>query len=651
MGLDGELTKFIGNEITKATGGSLAKTAATSTLSSLVPNAANKIGSKLANRIGNELIAGSALEGLIPKTRMLDKTGRPVTLYHSTPNNFDRFDDAMLGSNTGYDNTALGHFVTPDKDFSKKFIDIDNAGKTGRTMELQGNIKNPITHPYMADYKYGDKDLDKIVEDYLLATDNPEFLDELRGYASDKGSSLHDEYMNMAMADSPFEASDSDRASLMSKGYDAVEIVEGPKSGLVDGNKSNTPVSSYAVFNGENLRPVRHIPVQQDNYVPLYHQTSANSLADFSLDKRNAGMSDATMPEGIFLKETNADIGLPGKNQLQLDAKLNNPLKVMNRDDLKAKLIAMDPRVSRYLRAETDLDNHYEKLSEEAQDAVDKAYEKMYYDRSDANKKAFAEATEKMDGIIPEWKEKIKENATAPQKEIRELLKEHGYDGMIMDEDRGSFGRKVKSYLVLDKEQLRDNSVPVRFNKSSNGGLAPATRLGKDLNSVAKAMREYKTKNIKRMADKMMDSYSNEIFDWAAIRKNGESAIEKIVGENGLKDLRTFIEPAVNNSYKKGEYEINKTVAANFLKSKDSDEIVNASRKLLPAGTKIYRRGSEDGISWTTNEALARSSRYDGELLEHILAKDDRYIAPQFIDILQRTIDNEDQVLFKLGNK
>ena len=580
--------------------------------------------------------------------RMLDKNGKPMTFYHSTPNDFSRFDDARLGENTGYDNTALGHFVTTDKDFSKRFIDIDNTGKTGRTMELQAKIQKPITHPYMAGQKYDEKELDKIVEDYLIATNNQEGLESLRELAEEDGASLYDTYMDLTFGgDSPFEYSADDRKALLDNGYDAVEIVEGPKSGLVEGSNDGSIVSSYAVLNGDNLTPVRHIPVQQDNYIPLYHQTSANSLADFSLDKRNAGMSDATMPEGIFLKETDADIGLPGKNQLQLDARLNNPLEVMNRDDLKAKLMAMNPKVAKYLRAETDLDNYYEKLSEEAQNAVDKAYEKMYYDKSDANKKAFDKAVKDMQGIIPEWREKIRENAATSQKEIKKLLKENGYDGMIMDEDRGSFGRKVKSYLVLDKEQLRDNSVPVRFNKSK-ANLEPATKLGKDLNSVAEAMRVYKAKNMKKMADNMIDGYSNEIFDWAALRKKGEKAIEKIVGKDGLKNLKTFVEPVVNNTSKAGEYEVNKTIATNFLKNADSDKIVEASRELLPPGTKIYRRGSKTGISWTTDEALAKSSKYDGELLEHILTKNDRYIAPQFIDILQRTIENENQVIFKL---
>ena len=54
--------------------------------------------------------------------RITDKSGNPITFYHSTPNDFSKFDDSRLGENTNYDNTALGHFVTTDKDFSKRFI-------------------------------------------------------------------------------------------------------------------------------------------------------------------------------------------------------------------------------------------------------------------------------------------------------------------------------------------------------------------------------------------------------------------------------------------------------------------------------------------------------------------------------------------------
>ena len=407
------------------------------------------VGTKI--KFNKDLSAGSVKERAENYLggRMLDEKGKPITFYHSTPNEFSKFDDARLGENTGYDNTALGHFVTSDKDFSKRFIDINNTGKTGRTMELQANIQKPITHPYMAGYKYDDNELDKIVEDYLIATDNEEFLQTLREYAEEEGSTIYDEYMNMTIADSPFEVAGSDRQSLMDKGYDAVEIVEGPKSGLVEGAKSNEPVSSYAVFNGDNLRPVRHIPVEQDNYSPLYHQTSAKSLADFSLDKRKAIGSDYGMPEGIFLKDTNADIGLPGKNQLKLDAKMNNPITFENRQELARYMEKRNPEYKALVKELDEINETYDDylmdyMAERGMNPDD------YFD--------FDTAMNDVDKYIADKAREAREMISAQ-------LKKDGYDGAIVNKDEGTRGRSIKSYIVLDKEQLRDNEVPVKIKK------------------------------------------------------------------------------------------------------------------------------------------------------------------------------------------
>ena len=43
---------------------------------------------------------------------------------------------------------------------------------------------------------------------------------------------------------------------------------------------------------------------------------------------------------GIFLKETDKDIGLKGKRQMPLFAKMNNPLIVENREALVYKAIS-----------------------------------------------------------------------------------------------------------------------------------------------------------------------------------------------------------------------------------------------------------------------------------------------------------------------
>lgn len=248
--------------------------------------------------------------------RLVDKSGKPITFYHSTPNEFSKFDDTKLGQNTGYTNTALGHFVTTDKDFSKRFIDIDNVGKTGRTMELQAKVSNPIIHPYVAGQKYPQEQLDdilknwiravsdneetanEIIQDYVNAANETKELMESSGQVYDTKSPLWDEYMNQTFMDTdPYEYSADDREALLRNGYDAVEIVEGPKSGLVDGSNDDSIVSSYAVLKGDNLAPVRHIPVQQDSLVPSI-RANWNGAGDIEgmLDGKFLGTNDNYFP-------------------------------------------------------------------------------------------------------------------------------------------------------------------------------------------------------------------------------------------------------------------------------------------------------------------------------------------------------------------
>ena len=214
--------------------------------------------------------------------RIVDEYGNPKTFYHSTPYEFDKFDDNKLGQNTQYTNTALGHFITDDEDFSKRFIDVNNIGKTGRTMELQARVKNPIIHPYYAHMKYPAEQLDDILINWVKATSGDEktaqtIIDSYKDAANtrkeqmnsigevyDTKSPLWDEYMQSVFEDNdPFEYSVDDRASLLKNGYDAVEIVEGLKNELVDGSTDTKPISSYAILNGDNLRRVKHLPIEK----------------------------------------------------------------------------------------------------------------------------------------------------------------------------------------------------------------------------------------------------------------------------------------------------------------------------------------------------------------------------------------------------
>jgi hypothetical protein len=254
--------------------------------------------------------------------RLSDANGNPVRLYHSTPYEFSEFDDSKLGQNTLADNTGYGHFATPDKEFSSRFKDIENRGVDGRTMELQARVQRPITHPYGAGDKYSGEELDNIVRNYFKANGNYESLMELENEASEAGESLYDTYMSyMTSGENPYEVAKWERDDLMKAGYDGMEIVEGPRSQIVEGAKENTPVSSIIAFEGKNFRPTTHLPISSVEGEGLDIPVSGSVLNKVS--KYLEAPTDAKLPAGY------SNLISKAKNYKSLDRfeKMNNPIK------------------------------------------------------------------------------------------------------------------------------------------------------------------------------------------------------------------------------------------------------------------------------------------------------------------------------------
>jgi hypothetical protein len=135
-------------------------------------------------------------------SKVRDNDGKLPTMYHSTPQIFTEFDKSKLGENTGYNNTKFGFYLTPNKDYSSRF----KGNSKGYTMELYANITKPITYPYNAHYKYSGQDLDNIVKNYLYATNNQDFYNDLLSFMEeDNYNSLYDAYMNTVMTDTEFQ--------------------------------------------------------------------------------------------------------------------------------------------------------------------------------------------------------------------------------------------------------------------------------------------------------------------------------------------------------------------------------------------------------------------------------------------------------------
>lgn len=216
-------------------------------------------------------------------------------VYHTTPNIFTEFDDSKLGDNTLYDNTAFGHFVTTNEEFSKRFGDIDNKGIESHTMEMYANVENPITHPYNAHYKYSENELDNIVIKYFEAINEKEGLEQLKEFAEEEETSLYDTYMNMTIDNDLFDNAAEERKILKEKGYDAVEFVEGLESNLIENSNSNKPVSSYAIFNSKQLKNINNTTPTANNDI-RFAKRSAKEIND---NLRNAERGESYIEQEI----------------------------------------------------------------------------------------------------------------------------------------------------------------------------------------------------------------------------------------------------------------------------------------------------------------------------------------------------------------
>lgn len=224
--------------------------------------------------------------------------------------------------------------------------------------------------------------------------------------------------------------------------------------------KMNIPVKMTGDYPDDFSRiPVRFTDKEIDTLhkytgkIPeLYHQTTASSLGDMTLDRRQAVSGDSGMPEGIFLKENDEDIGLMGKHQLALNAKMENPAYFKDRADLDN---FMRSRGAKDLMSRrNELDDYYQKLADEAEKKQHELAMIAWDNPTPENKALADQAMNDWQRITEEWTKAIDENGEKAREGIRNTLVNNGYDSAIIENDAGSGGRSVKSYIVFDKNQL-----------------------------------------------------------------------------------------------------------------------------------------------------------------------------------------------------
>ena len=204
----------------------------------------------------------------------------------------------------------------------------------------------------------------------------------------------------------------------------------------------------------------------------LFHQTDAE-FSVFDPRHKGAGSRDNETPYGIFMKKTPGDIGLKGKNQMQLYAKLENPLVVQNRYELRKTLENMSSAYRAISDEIENLNSDYSEKYESAKNAFRNYRIEWRKNNPDASRndlykdEYFQKLFDAEDNVVDEWEEEASKLDAKAKEIITNAITDAGYDGIILQEDKGSFGRSTDAYIALEPSQVK-SADPVTYDDEGN---------------------------------------------------------------------------------------------------------------------------------------------------------------------------------------
>lgn len=286
----------------------------------------------------------------------------------------------------------------------------------------------------------------------------------------------------------------------------------------------------------------------------LYHQTG-NDFTVFDTKHEGAGSGDSGTPYGIFLKPTENDIGLSGNKQMPLYANITNPLIAADRGELD-RILSENTEYKQVSDEHRKLDIDYKKKFEDAKVALTEyitEYKRKNPNasRSDIyNDPKFEEVWEAEDKIIEAWTAEADALSAKSKEIITNYLEAKGYDGVILEEDKGSFGRKTKAYIALHSEQVKnvDNTSPttdkdIRFSiKETDRSTQKLLRENKKYKQLVADLKQQMRLSKGRIPDKgEINKYANRLraeYSSKADKEQLINALTNLYGYMADKDAK-----------------------------------------------------------------------------------------------------------------
>lgn len=201
----------------------------------------------------------------------------------------------------------------------------------------------------------------------------------------------------------------------------------------------------------------------EGNLLVMYHQTDGEFTV-FDTNHKGAGTGDDETPFGIFLKRTSRDIGVRGKKQMELYADIKNPLRVRDREELVGRLRELSAEYAKLKNESTQVDKNYSAKFEEAKNAFRDFLSGWRKNNPNAPARAaydaegFDAAFDAEDNVVKEWTRAKDDLALQAKTAINKALQDNGYDGIILENDKGSWGRSTEAYIALDASQVKNTT-------------------------------------------------------------------------------------------------------------------------------------------------------------------------------------------------
>lgn len=287
--------------------------------------------------------------------------------------------------------------------------------------------------------------------------------------------------------------------------------------------------------------------------MPLYHQTSVEFTV-FDTRHKGAGTGDNETPFGVFLKSSSRDIGVNGSRQMELYADIKNPLQVHDRSELVSQLAEMSSEYAALKNRSDVIDKEYnQKFEKVKKDFVDfitewrrqnpTASRSALYEVDEFNKVFDAE-----DSLVEEWGKAKDDLALQAKEAITSALRNNGYDGVIISEDSGSFGRTTDAYIALDARQVKnvDNLTPtsnpdIRYQLRSTADIEQEVRDLKRERTVLASRNRALEQRVQELKGEMRISKEPSVV-LRDVKKLGRETIRKYGSDVEYGDIQADME-------------------------------------------------------------------------------------------------------------